>query len=399
MTLTTRPWRLTLVSIVAVALGATILAIGDDSDAISDWFSARIDARHRVQRTIASALQREGELAMREALYAASKHSRTQPGPQPAGLPSLRVISTDSVTDKHLMTLFRGVDHEFNSLRHGVEELTVPPRPQIQVILLADLPSSVPQRFVSATRDASVGRFVLVPRTINEPCTVFVVLRRADPTLLEQQLASGEGILGPCGFVAAFGLPGEGLRSALDSIGWRAAAFASWHAPLSSTDTLRPAWLDLSAPAVRCLTVADGACGEAWHALTTERSQENAGRALPPADAEVWDVTRLSWFPVSGASLGAREGALVSDLVRASDRATFGEAWRTSHSFEELVERSLGTSVNVWFAKWLARSYRAPVVGPLPNAREVAWTLMLGVLSALVIAKAGRVRRRSPARA
>lgn len=399
MPMTTRRWRLSLVAIVAVAFATTILAIGDDSDAINDWFSSRLDARRHIQRSIASALQREGELALREALYDASKRTRTASGLPSATVPTISVVSTDSVSDRYVSTLTTVVDVEFSALGIGALDASLPPRPRVQVILLGDLPASVPLRFASATRDASVGRFVLVPRTINKPCTVFVTLRRADPSLIEQQLASGEGILGPCGFIAAFGLPGDGLRRALDSLDWRLAAFASWRSPSPSTDTLRPAWLDLSAPSVRCLTVADGSCGVAWRDLAVDRARQNEGRALPPADPAVWDVTRLSWFPTNGASLGTREGALMSDLVRASDRAAFGEAWRTSQSFDELVERSIGASGSAWISQWLARTYRAPVVGPLPTMREVAWTAMLAALALLVIVRAGRVRQRSPARA
>lgn len=398
MPLSTRRWRIALVAIAATALAATLLATGDDPDAMSEWWSARVDARRRVQRVLARALQREGALALREALYATARSTRLPSGAQSTGGPSLRVIAMDSVATRFLPTVREIVDREWSALGTSARDTAAPRRPRVEVLLVGEVPSSIPQRFASATRDASVGRFVLVPRTEGEPCSVIIALRRAASELLEQQLASGDGILGPCGFVAAFGLPNRGLRSVLDSIGWRAAAFASWGSPALGTDSLRPAWSELSAPAVRCLTTADGACDDAWRDLNSNRDDDGERRALPPGDSRVWDVTRLSWFAAGGTSLGAREGFLVSDLAQASDGASFGEAWRTSASMQELVQRSVGTRGDAWLSRWLAREYRAPDVSPLPTAREITWTGMLGAMAALVIALAPRVRRRSVAR-
>ncbi len=398
MTLTTRRWRLTLVAIVATALGATLLADGGDRDPMRGWLSSRSAAGYRRQRPIANALQREGSLALREALYTLAIETRMSPTPRAATEASLQVIAADSIAARHLPTVRRVVDREWTSLGIGAQGRGDARQTPLRVIVVGELPDAVPVRFAPATRDASVGRFVLVPRTASDPCTVIVIMRRAEDQLLEQQLASGEGILGPCGFVAAFGLPAAGLRSALDSVGWRTAAFASWGTSVDHADSLRPAWLDLSAMSVGCLTRADGACLDAWRASAdvvprcwrAARSPPRRSRGVGPRATPLVPSRR----GVDGRS-GAPPGV---DVVQASGPAAFGAAWRTSSSVEELFARTVGGQGGTWIAEWLSRDYRAPVITPLPSAREITWVLFIGALAALVIASLPRVRRRALAR-
>ena len=168
MTLTTRRWRLTLVAIVATALGATLLADGGDSDPMSGWLSSRSAAGYRRQRPIANALQREGSLALREALYTLAIEARISPTPRAATDARLQLIAADSIAARHLPTVRRVVDREWSSLGIGAQGRGDAQQTPLRVIVVGELPDAVPVRFAPATRDASVGRFVLVPRTASD---------------------------------------------------------------------------------------------------------------------------------------------------------------------------------------------------------------------------------------
>lgn len=395
MQLTTRTWRLTLFAIGALVVLLALQSIGVDVHyrlwSLSPEDRSEFDRRMYVS----TALRREATAYVRERLNAVldsldraaasplGERDRVPPaGASPA---MVSVVAIDSVG---------------RAARGGVEalaarelEMTPVLQTPLRIVVLSTPRALLPRLVARDGGDASVTRYVRLPATQGEPCTLVFTTRAIDIGSLTATLNNANGVLGPCAFYAAFGTPGKALRAHLDSAAWYPAAFARWRDTLDVGEALRFPWSDLSRDGVRCLVRADDACDRGWLADTQFDGDEEFVEPPVMATAALPIGLPLSWFGVRGNGVfGLRQRLWLSDLVREVGEARFGEFWRREAPFDPSFRELAGMSARAWTGDWLARSYTRYAASPRPSRAELGWWAFV-VMAAIAVLATARERR------
>jgi hypothetical protein len=249
--------------------------------------------------------------------------------------------------------------------------------------------------------DASATRRVLEPRrfldvafalpqaTDGQRCVALVRLRGVSPAhiaALRQQ-----SLIGVCGFFAAFGMPGDGIRPWLVATGYQFARQSDWavaRAPAIDASSL----YGLGDAGGLCLTGSASGCLDALGV--------NNGRvddARPATDRLAWVMdaatSRYTTMPLARptASLGAAENGLLADAVRSVGPERFAEFWRSGSKPDAAFLTSTGTSLESWTQQWLTRTYGSLGERPSVRVRDVAW---LAIAAPLLLVVAARPRER-----
>ena len=212
--------------------------------------------------------------------------------------------------------------------------------------------------------------FALPEATGGPHCVSLVRLRGVSPAHVEA--LRRQSLVGVCGFFAAFGVPGSGVRAWLAATGYRAARRSDWHVARAPTVDAAAVY-GLGDAGGRCLTKQQGACVEAL----------GADDAAPRADVRA--LRSYDWVihgtpPPTTSALGAPPGMLgdiepelLLSAVRELGADRFGNFWRSSESPAAAFESAFGTSLDLWTYAWVVRTYGGAADRPTIRLRDVVW--------------------------
>ena len=226
--------------------------------------------------------------------------------------------------------------------------------------------------------------FALPEATDGSHCVTLVRLRGVSPAHVEA-LAT-QSLLGVCGFFAAFGLPGDGVRQWLAATGYRAARRSDWHVASGPAIDVTARY-SLGDAGGRCLTNEPGACvgalrvGAASHRAdpaTVDPSEWVVDGALPAS---------RSGHGAAGGLLGEAESELLLSAVRELGAERFGRFWRSPASPEAAFRAASGVSLDAWTHTWAIRTYGEVPSRPTLQVRDVVWLALLAPLVVLIAAR------------
>lgn len=230
--------------------------------------------------------------------------------------------------------------------------------------------------------------FALPEATDGAHCVTLVRLRGVSPAHVEA--LRRQSLVGVCGFFAAFGMPGRGVRAWLAGTGYRTARRSDWHVARAPAVDAAGVY-SLSDAGGRCLTSQPGACVEALGAADAAARADS--RTLHSYDWVI-DGTFLPTASALGASRGALgeiEPELLLSAVRELGADRFGNFWRSSESPAAAFESAFGTSLDSWTHAWVVRTYGGAADRPTIRMRDVVW---LALALPLLVAMAARRRER-----
>lgn len=251
----------------------------------------------------------------------------------------------------------------------------------------------------SLPREQSWGPSYLLPDSANRTiCLVRLVGNATWRRAVQRESASNAWLrqwlkssLGPCAFLAAYGMPGRSVRGWLSGRGFDLALTPSWGDSVSIGGPQR-SWLMLgngwrwwwdyiyhqSFPAVACLAERVAGCREAVLAATGDGS-ERSGVVMTSRD--FWRRQRL----IGGTSY-------LSDVAKEVGRDRFLEFWNSPLPVDTALARALRQPVGVWTASWQQRFLPTQLrLGPSAPARA---SLLAGFLAALAVATVALTARK-----
>jgi len=398
MQLTTRWWRLTLTAVGAFVVLLAVQSYGSDRTYVFQSLTPEERAEFNRRMLVSTALRREALTYLREQLTAvldsldrastttrasaeqARQRSETLERPAP---PAISVVALDSIGESARLALESLAMRELE----GIPVVRIP----VRIVVLTSPRTVLPRVVARDGGDASIARYVRLPSAPGESCTLLLTARPQDRDVLAATMANANGVLGPCAFYAAFGLPGRALRAHLDSAAWYPAAFARWRDTLDLVEPQREPWGDLSRDGVHCLVRADAICARGWMA---DARYEGDDEFLEPTVAVTPALPLgipLPWFGVRGRAFGARQRVWLSDLVHEVGEERFGEFWRRDTTVDASFRQLTGVSEEAWTGRWLARSYTWYAASPRPSRAELGWWALVMFASLATLA---RVRER-----
>ena len=230
--------------------------------------------------------------------------------------------------------------------------------------------------------------FALPDATDGARCVALVRLRGSSPAHVAA--LRNQPLLGVCGFFAAFGLPGAGVRSWLATTRYRFARRSDWvvaRAPAVDATAL----YTLSHAGGRCLTGEAGGCLEA---LRVSDSASLSGPTPAEIDVRVIDPSSPMYDGLANsrsAALGGAEDELLADAVRAIGPDRFARFWALSSRPDAAYLAAAGVSLESWTQQWLTRTYGTLGQRPTVRLSEVMW---LAIVMPLVLFVAARPRER-----
>jgi hypothetical protein len=207
----------------------------------------------------------------------------------------------------------------------------------------------------------------------------------------------GRSLLGPCGFYAAFGSPGPGVKGWLESADYIPAIHAGWihgrpgaepapvpRPPLSwwrRSWTWRVGFHPLleacaSGQADRCREAVMAPATAAW--IYDRPDFAVASQMSPPG---VVNVGRLGRAAAHG--LGPNGAQYLSDLVRDIGPDRFARFWTSNAPIDQAFEEATGTTIEAWTMRWARRYLGVTPRGPTPTPTTVVISL---VVAAAVLA-------------
>ena len=228
----------------------------------------------------------------------------------------------------------------------------------------------------------SANRTVCLVRLVENAGWRRAVLRDSASTAwLRQWLKSS---LGPCAFVAAFGMPGRSVRSWLSGRGFDLALTSNWDDSVTSGGrNASPLgykgrwWWDYiyhqSFPAVACLAQRAAGCREAVLAGTDVESER---AAIVMTSRRFWRRQRL----FGGAFY-------LSDVAREVGRDRFLEFWNSRLPVDTSLARALRRPVGEWTAVWQQRFLPADLrLGASAPAGASLLAAFLAVVAVAIVA-------------
>jgi hypothetical protein len=199
-----------------------------------------------------------------------------------------------------------------------------------------------------------------------------------------------DGGLGPCAFYAAYGTPGQSVRSWLVARGWDVALTLDpgpRRRPgnsLVATADPRYAWFwdviyTLPPSAVGCLASRPAAC----------RAAVVSGASADPV-IQVPDIMRVDrrWYRTVRLAEGRR---FLADVAHEVGRERFLDFWTSAQPVDTALALALKRPVGDWTAAWQREFVRPIRLGPTPPLGALALAIALGALAvALVCVRASR---------
>ncbi|MBK8645261.1 MAG: hypothetical protein IPN16_01670 [Gemmatimonadetes bacterium] len=377
MRLTTMPWRLTLLGACAAAL-ALALQFGEAEERPYYLRRARERTLYAQRVAVRDAMIREANAYTDQQLIAIADHADVST----PDTSDVTVVAIDSAGRAILPMVREAISRERSTLALGAGGKL---RSPLRVLVSRSPREALPPIVGMGNADALVARYARLPRHAGEPCTLLLTVRNLNRDRIVATLSSGRGVLGPCAFFVAFGLPGAALRAHLDSAQWNPAAFARWNDAADDDEEARQPWSDLSANGARCLARGDAACARTWSEATHHGRWLFDDERPTAVVAAQRLVGPLPWHSVHGSALGVRQGLALSDLVREVGPAKFGEAWRRDVPVDAVFHSLVGMDESAWLSRWLARSYARVSPSPRPARAETTWWLLVVAGSAAAL--------------
>lgn len=257
----------------------------------------------------------------------------------------------------------------------------------------------------SLPREESWGASYLLPDSANRTiCLVRLVGNATWRRAVQRESASNAWLrrwlksgLGPCAFLAAYGMPGRSVRSWLSGRDFDLALSPSWDDSVSIGGGIG-AWLTLGAggrwrwwweyiyqqsfPAVACLAQRVAGCREAVLATTGDDSRRSD---VVMTTRRFWQRQRL----IGGTFY-------LSDVAREVGRDRFLEFWNSSLPVDTALARALRQPVGVWTASWQRRFL--PTQLRLGPSAPLGASLMAAFLAALAVATVSLTARKRQVR-
>jgi hypothetical protein len=240
---------------------------------------------------------------------------------------------------------------------------------------------------------------------------------------------SFDDAIAPCTFLAAFGLPGKGVRAWLAArqyallrsdywltrprgVGDRAGPWTPLNessiddvpemplllralGSLDFTSLLMPPY-SFGAPGLRCIGGDEAACTrEVLYSPTTV-----AGDEPFPSDLTVpyWMARRE---PVTVGTPRPPNPSLVSAMVSDHDRARFSRFWKSDRPVEEAFQEAFGESLGAWTARWAASEWESSYWRRFRGAEfllgvtlDPSWPFLVIAWSGVAVLIAARVATR-----
>ncbi len=220
-----------------------------------------------------------------------------------------------------------------------------------------------------------VGRTWVLPGTDGQPCVA--VVHMVGPSAAQMAVigalraSRAWSMAGPCAFFAAFGIPGSGIRTWFDTVGYSFGLLPYGQPRAVGGRTTKFDRQGLPAPARACLLGNDDAC-ESSLGMVNDTALISP---LPPAPSY---VVALSSAPTG--QLGHMQSSLLQDLREIYGDQRFGQFWRSNRPPAEAFAQAFGQPPAPVLRAWLARNYDALHGGP---------ALPLPIVSAAVVATLG----------
>lgn len=236
----------------------------------------------------------------------------------------------------------------------------------------------------------SADRTVCLVRLVENAGWRRAVQRESGSTWLRQWLKSS---LGPCAFIAAYGMPGRSVRSWLSGRGFDLALTPSWDdsvysgsrtaSPLMIGDQRRWWWDYLyhqSFPAIACLAQRVAGCREAVLAGFDVESERST---VVITSRSFWRRQRL----IGGTSY-------LSDVAREVGRDRFLEFWNSRLPVDTSLARALRRPVGEWTASWQQRFLPAQLrLGPSAPPGASVLAAFLAAVAVATVAVTARKRQ------
>ena len=197
--------------------------------------------------------------------------------------------------------------------------------------------------------------------------------------------------LGPCAFLAAYGMPGRSVRAWLGNRGFDLALAPAWNdstaAPSASILRSDGGWwwgyvYHQSFPAVACLAHRVAGCREAvLEGASDDRPRPNRTQVVT-TDRRYWQRQRL----IGGSSY-------LADVARQVGRDRFLEFWNSPLSVDSALSRALRQPVGEWTAQWQTR-FTPPIrLGSSAPAAATLLAVILGIIAIATTAVTARKRQ------
>ncbi len=189
--------------------------------------------------------------------------------------------------------------------------------------------------------------------------------------------------LGPCGFYAAFGEPGETVASWLEEAGYRFAFSPNWDgnaAIRARTDGLHE---DARTRDVYSFSPIAFACASGKENACTKVIRGAGGRVssfTPKTLGNGWlKEPALGRRPRSwvGWNLGGQERFMLSALVAQFGHASFQRFWKTSQPFDVAFAELAGVPAADWSREWVQSQFGVVRAGPLVGTGFTGFVLLV----------------------
>ena len=200
------------------------------------------------------------------------------------------------------------------------------------------------------------------------------------------------GWLGPCAFLARFGIPGARVGRWLMARSYDLAALPEWGKAVAATRrdplsevAVRGSWYwtaiyFMPHNAISCLAGRPVGCRDAIRA---------GDDAAEPPDGSLVIESDLRWRFDRQGIVGAPH--LLSAVLREAGAIRFEEFWHTELPVDSALTVALAHPVGVWTADWELRHASRPHLGPAPQAKELCLSAALILFSLGVLVRgAGR---------
>jgi hypothetical protein len=240
--------------------------------------------------------------------------------------------------------------------------------------------------------------FYMLPTSPAERCTVVLPIGSRNGANVIGTLRTDEAseqILGPCGYYAAFGQAGNGVRAWLLDRGAALAFGGSWtrrpehvSVPFARTgvydDVLNPALDVFSLMALRC---ANGETAECQRAIL---DGGHDSRLLAVGNSV------MSLYPIgpiwrrNGVAFGSRDAEILAGMVRSLGREKFAAFWTSSEPVPVAFENAAGVSLGDWTSSWANEQIdpleHGPTAPPIVMF-EAILIVLLGLAASVVAAR------------
>lgn len=241
-----------------------------------------------------------------------------------------------------------------------------------------------------------------------------------------------ESAIAPCTFLAAFGLPGDGVRSWLETTRYAPVQSDSWLSGRKDITDRQGPWLDwdqadirwilrpplllrvlgsldfttllmppygFGATGLQCITGDRAAC---------RRAVMHPAIQLPGNTEFPADLTVSTWTAdLDTITLGTVRPpvpSLASAMVTEHDRSRFRRFWKSDRPVDQAFQDAFGESLGAWTARWAAREWQASFLakyrGPeilLGVTLDRSWPFLVMAWSGVAVLVASWVARRRTA--